>query len=234
MSFTTEKSLLEPSIMYIPQYLNFSDMYILGTEVPVSYRTADLGFIPIADWNRENHDKGVLSKLSQSELLVLANFVSTTRGDQKDASSYIERQINNSNLDKIVENLLNLGLLKYYTDGNLSSSDWLLYQFGPAILVELKISRWIEAFHQALFYLSRSDLSCVVLDAKYCKSVDLDLFRDSGIGLFYAWENNFEMVISPKLSDNSDPVQKTYIRLKAIQDISRNKPRKWGIKTCKV
>ena len=123
--------------------------------------------------------------------------------------------------------LCSAGLLAWRCDGRLVPTGWLSQQMGPIIFVELKLSRWAEALDQASFYLRRCDLSCVVLDGDAAAEVPRGVFAQAGIGLFAAWPERLEMLVSPKLSNRRDTSHRHFNRLRAIQDLSRKRPRKW-------
>lgn len=54
---------------------------------------------------------------------------------------------------------------------------------GKIVAIELKVSKWREALHQAFRNLFISDLSYVAIFHRHVKKLDRSLFEDCGIGL---------------------------------------------------
>jgi len=69
------------------------------------------------------------------------------------------------------------------------------------IAVEVKLSKWKEAFNQATYYKKFADYSFVALYKKYVKNVNLQLFRDNNIGLITVDNNlEFDILRKPKIN----------------------------------
>lgn len=105
--------------------------------------------------------------------------------------------------------LANVVLKNYINQGLLIKKDNSFYvrisKFDTdefkLIAVEVKLSKWKEAFNQATYYKKFADYSLVALYEKYIKNVNLQLFRDNNIGLITVDNNlEFDILRKPKIN----------------------------------
>jgi len=229
MSYRFEKDMRQVAVRQVPRCLDFAEYYAYGIEVPVSYRIADIGLMPIANFDSESAEVRTISRLNLVWLSALAHVAGAHEMPLDDFRWLLGKSVSAHNQIRVIGALCKSGVLLYGANGCLQPSEWLKRQRSPVVMVELKLTRWQEALHQASFYLAQADMACVVLDGDVAGLVPSEPFRKEGVGLFRAWPDKFEMIVRPTINTKKSRVLCQYNRLRIIQDLSRRQPKKWAI-----
>lgn len=227
MSFLLEKDMYDTALKHLPAFFDLGQLYAYGVEIPLAYRIADIGFMTHVNHDINSAQVRVFTRLKLSVLWTIAKVVEANRISPDRFFSLLGRSLPNDQKDQVLSSLCQVEVLKQDNQGWLLPTDWLLQQLGTVIWIELKLSKWEQALNQALFYLERADIACVVLDGDTAVSIHREPFIEQGIGLFAAWPGYVEMLAAPKFSNRTDPAHKHFHRLSAIQDLYRKRPRKW-------
>ena len=107
----------------------------------------------------------------------------------------------------VFESDMNKSVLNYFQDYHSLSEvpmdnrriDWVFYdkQLTEIIAVELKLKDWKKALKQALYNTFCSHKSYVAIWYKYSINIQLDWFKQSGVGVLRVDENKTEEILKP-------------------------------------
>lgn len=79
--------------------------------------------------------------------------------------------------------LIDNNFVQEFGDGKIRSTKYLRKHITNSIAVELKLDKWQRALEQAIKARSFADYQYVAMDEDYVSRVDVELFRDYGVGL---------------------------------------------------
>jgi hypothetical protein len=227
MSFSLEKDMYDTVLKHLPPFFDLDVAYAYGTEIPLSYRIADIGFAPRVNRDVDSTQSRLLARLNLAEIWAIASLVDNGGVSECEFSSALGWSIPKTDKEQTILSLCEAGLLEWRQPKWLLPSDWLIQQMGPIIFVELKLSNWEEALTQARFYLGRANKACVVLDGDTSDAIGRAPFIEEGIGLFVAWPDHIEMLVAPRANSCTKAVFQYFHRLHAVRDLCRKRPRKW-------
>lgn len=118
--------------------------------------------------------------------------------------------IKNNNLNKdtmhnLLDRLLEHGYLQRKNNGYKVNKKY-ESPVDKIYSVEAKLTKWKDAFYQALRYKCFSHKTYVALPLSKCKNVNLNLFREYNIGLIAVLKDSTEIIFKPKMEQPSDKV----------------------------
>lgn len=227
MSFRLEKEMYGAALEHLPGFFNLNGSYGYGIGIPISYRVADIGFVPLRTQTSHTRQARTLCSLNLAGIWTLAKIVASEKVPQGEFSTTLGSLGSDNHRHQMISHYCDSGLIARDHQGGIEPGDWLAHQLGPVIFVELKLSRWQRALRQACFYMEKADMACVVLDGDSLNTVPKERFDQAGVGLFAAWPTHIEMLVEPARSDRGTLTEKTFSRLCAIQDLYRPRSRKW-------
>lgn len=153
-------------------------------------------------------------KITDYYILSLAEYVRSKRKiSLKEANEYLSfeqvrfQNIINQAVDKRILAIKN-GFV--YCDKKIFD-----LKIGKAIAIEAKMEKWKSGLLQAQRYLSFADFSYLALPQNAVRNVDLELFKEKGIGLLSVTEKGLEEALSPRKSEIFEYKQK-YILTSSI------------------
>ena len=123
-------------------------------------------------------------------------------------------------IDKVkhyVSTLVNLSLVEIKKTIIKIVKNIFCVNLGTTISIEAKLKDWKGACLQAQRYLCFSDYSYVALPVETVKNVDINLFRDSGIGLLLVNGKKVDEVLSAKKSSSCEFILKYISTSKVIE-----------------
>lgn len=229
MSFSLEVEMYASVLDDLPTLLGFEGHYAYATEIPLSYRVADVGFVPLNGTELDSWETESLARLELTGIWALAYTATSGRVSLDEFTSIFGATSKNLEFSQLIATLQEGGLLDQDQRGLLVPTEWLRSQLGPIIFVELKLSRWKRALQQASFYRAKADISCVAIDGDSVAAVPKSPFVEKGIGLFAAWPDGVEMMAPPRPSHDTSLLHRNFNRLRAIQDLSCRRPGKWRL-----
>ncbi len=227
MAFDLEKDMYDTTLAHLPALIGFDTVYAYGIGIPLSYKIADIGLTSFPDRNPSDRLDHSLAQMGQTELWMLAKAIERDEISALEIPVILGRPIPDSDRNRMVDSLCNAGLLRQNDRDKLVPTEWLSQQLGPVVFVELKLSRWRQALDQAIFYLRKADMSCVILDGDAVETVPMAPFKEAGVGLFAAWPGRIDVRVLPKPNRCPRTSHRHFNRLRAVQDLSRKHSRKW-------
>ena len=95
--------------------------------------------------------------------------------------------------------------------------DLITLEDGKVVAIELKVSDWRDAFHQAFRNLFASDLSFVALWHRHFRSLDRSMFEKCGVGLIEL-NGTARVMIQARNSQLTIPERREYLLTQCLPE----------------